>query len=92
MCFTSSCPLTPWGAAYSPAAQRSKTKGKRPSRIREKIESAFDYLVKIGVIEGWEYKKIDENKLCGENWLLAYAKLKIVFFVKKRDKFVSCPV
>lgn len=78
--------------AYALNYLKKKTKGKRPSRIREKIESAFDYLVKIGVIEGWEYKKIDENKLCGENWLLAYAKLKIVFFVKKRDKFVSCPV
>lgn len=65
---------------------------KRPFLLRDRIERAFDFLQKVGIISKWEYKKIDENRLCGENWLYRYSKLKIIFCIKKRDKFVSCPV
>lgn len=64
-----------------------KTKYKKLSLLRDKIEHAFDYLVQIGVIENWEYKKIDEEKLKGEFALFKYSKLKIIFRTKKRSVF-----
>ena len=54
----------------------------KPSAARDRIENAFDEMVKIGLIENWEYKNIDENKLVGEDWILKYKKLKIIFNIK----------
>ena len=54
----------------------------KPSCARERVENAFDELVKIGLIKNWEYGKINENTLCGANWILRYKKLKIVFDIK----------
>ncbi len=57
----------------------------KPSFAREKIENAFDELVKIKIIKNWEYKNIDENKLTGADWILKYKRLKIVFNIKNRE-------
>ena len=54
----------------------------KPSCARERVENAFDELVKIGLIKNWEYGKINENTLCSANWILRYKKLKIVFDIK----------
>ena len=54
----------------------------KPSCARERIENAFDEMVKIGLIKNWEYKKIDENELCGADWIVKYKKLKIIFDIK----------
>ena len=54
----------------------------KPSSARERIENAFDEMVKIGLIKNWEYKKIDENELCGADWIVKYKKLKIIFDIK----------
>lgn len=54
----------------------------KPSCARERVENAFDELVKIGLIKNWEYGEINENTLCGANWILRYKKLKIVFDIK----------
>lgn len=63
-------------------------KNPKPSFIRERVEGAFDEMVKSGLIKNWEYKKIDENVLCGADWILKYKKLKIIFALKKpRVKF-----
>ena len=54
----------------------------KPSSARERIENAFDEMVKIGLIKNWEYKKINENELCGADWIVKYKKLKIIFDIK----------
>ena len=54
----------------------------KPFCARERIENAFDELVKIGLIKSWEYKKINENELCGVDWIVKYKKLKIIFDIK----------
>lgn len=54
----------------------------KPFCARERIENAFDEMVKIGLIKNWEYKKIDENELCGADWIVKYKKLKIIFDIK----------
>ena len=54
----------------------------KPFCARERIENAFDELVKIGLIKNWEYKKINENELCGVDWIVKYKKLKIIFDIK----------
>ena len=54
----------------------------KPSSARERIENAFDEMVKIGLIKNWEYKKINENELCGADWIVKYKRLKIIFDIK----------
>ena len=54
----------------------------KPSSARERVENAFDEMVKIGLIKNWEYKKINENELCGADWIVKYKKLKIIFDIK----------
>ena len=54
----------------------------KPFCARERIENAFDEMVKIGLIKNWEYKKINENELCGVDWIVKYKKLKIIFDIK----------
>ncbi len=54
----------------------------KPFCARERIENAFDEMVKIGLIKNWEYKKINENELCGADWIVKYKKLKIIFDIK----------
>lgn len=54
----------------------------KPFCARERIENAFDELVKIGLIKSWEYKKINENELCGADWIVKYKRLKIIFDIK----------
>lgn len=54
----------------------------KPFCARERIENAFDEMVKIGLIKSWEYKKIDENELCGADWIVKYKRLKIIFDIK----------
>lgn len=60
-----------------------------PSKIRDKIEDAFDEMQNIGLIKCWEYKKIEEERLTGSNWLIEYKKLKIIFCIKKAEHFYS---
>ena len=60
----------------------SNIKYLKPSCARERVENAFDVMVKIGLIKNWQYKKINENELCGTDWILKYKKLKIVFDLK----------
>ena len=56
-----------------------KIKHIKPSIARDKIECAFDELIKKGIIKNWQYHKIDEEKLCKKDWILDYKRLSIVF-------------
>jgi hypothetical protein len=54
-------------------------KSLKPAQIRQRLEDTLDNLVKKGIIEGWEYKFLNEKILKGKGWLLKYENLSIIF-------------
>ncbi len=48
-----------------------------PSKIRERFENTLDDLAKANIINNWFYKNIDEETLCGKNWLWWWERLSV---------------
>ncbi len=50
-----------------------------PFQIRDRLEDILDEFVSLKIINGWQYKNIDENMLQGKNWLFYWKLLSIIF-------------
>ena len=49
----------------------------KPLQLRDKFENVLDSLCEDGIIHNWHYKSIDENLLCGKNWIKHWKNLVI---------------
>ncbi len=53
------------------------TSSLKPSILRDNLEKSLDELCEDEIITEWEYKKINENKLTGKDWLRKYKNVKL---------------
>lgn len=51
---------------------------KRPGRVKEKLEKAFNKLEEDGVITSWEYESLNESGVGKKNWAKKWLETKII--------------